>query len=519
MNIADRYGDMASGNGRSVSAGLEPIAVIDIGSNSVRLVVYEGAVRSPTPLFNEKVLCGLGRSVASTGRLGTEGVERALSALNRFRAITRVLGVKNVRAIATAAVREAADGRDFIARGNRAADTDIQVLSGEREAELAANGILMGFRQADGIAGDLGGGSLELIDIAGGRSREATTLPLGGLRLIDTSGERLDKAQQLADEHLGRVGWLARGEARSFYAVGGTWRALARLHMDHTAYPLRVMQGYRIDAREAIEFCEDVRKARKLSDIAGVGEIPRPRREVLPYGALVLERLLRRMKPRDIVFSVFGIREGLLFSLLSDIERHRDPLISFAEDYARLHSRSPEHARELCAWTDGLFQGPGPKETDEERRLRHAACLLSDIGWRAHPDYRGEQSLNVIAHAGLGGIDHEGRVFLALTVYFRHAGAGGDADSRDELSQRLTEIVSKRTLRRARILGAAIRAAHMLSIGRPGIIDEAPVAYEGTLLTLTIPRSHQALDGERLRRRFEVLAHLLERVPEIRIAK
>jgi len=184
-----------------------------------------------------------------------------------------------------------------------------------------------------------------------------------------------------------------------------------------------------------------------------------------------------------------------------------------------LHSRSADHARELCVWTDALFQPPGPKETDEERRLRHAACLLSDIGWRAHPDYRGEQSLNIVAHAGLGGIDHEGRVFLALTIYFRHSGAGGDAENRDELSQRLTEIVSKRTLRRARILGAAIRAAHMLSIGRPGIIDEAPVAYDGTHLTLTIPRSHQALDGERLRRRFEALAHLLECEPEIRIAK
>jgi exopolyphosphatase / guanosine-5'-triphosphate,3'-diphosphate pyrophosphatase len=519
VSSGDRYGETANGDRRGSASELEPIAVIDIGSNSVRLVVYEGAVRSPTPLFNEKVLCGLGRSVASTGKLGADSVDRALAALGRFRAITRILGVKNVRAIATAAVREAADGREFIARGVRAAGTDIQVLSGEREAELAASGILMGFRQADGIAGDLGGGSLELIDIAGGKSREATTLPLGGLRLIDTSGERLDRAQQLADDHLGRVAWLPQGEGRTFYAVGGTWRALARLHMDHMAYPLRVMHGYRIDTREAIDFCEDVRKARKLSDIAGVGEIPRPRREVLPYGALVLERLLRRAKPEDVVFSVFGIREGLLFSLLSEIERRKDPLISFAEDYARLHSRSADHARELCTWTDALFQPPGPKEADDERRLRHAACLLSDIGWRAHPDYRGAQSLNVVAHAGLGGIDHEGRVFLALTIYFRHTGAGGDAESKDELSQRLTEIVSKRTLRRARILGAAIRAAHMLSIGRPGIIDEAPVAYEGTHLTLTIPRFHQALDGERLRRRFEALAHLLEREPEIRIAR
>jgi exopolyphosphatase/guanosine-5'-triphosphate,3'-diphosphate pyrophosphatase len=517
VNGFERYGER-NGAQQGRQRDLEPISVIDIGSNSVRLVVYEGAVRSPTPLFNEKVLCGLGRSVATSGRLGAEGVGRALAALSRFRAINRVLGVKNVRAIATAAVREASDGRDFIVRGAQAAGTEIQVLSGEREAELAAKGILMGFREADGVAGDLGGGSLELIDIVAARSREAATLPLGGLRLIDTSGGRLERALDLVDEQLARVAWLKSGEGRTFYAVGGTWRALARLHMGHTGYPLRVMHGYRIAVPEAVKFCEDVRKARKISDIAGAGDIPRPRREVLPYGALVLERLLRRMRPKEVVFSVFGIREGLLFSLLSETERRKDPLLSFCEDYARLQSRSAEHAKELCDWTDSLFVAPGPKESEEERRLRHAACLLSDTGWRAHPDYRGEQSLNVIAHAGLGGIDHEQRVFLALTVYFRHIGTGSDAEGKDELSERLKEIVSKRTVRRARIVGAAVRAAHMLSVGRPGIIEEAPVAYEGKRLVLTIPRSHQALDGERLRRRFDALAQLLECEPDVRIA-
>ena len=497
---------------------LEPIGVIDIGSNSVRLVVYEGAVRSPTPLFNEKVLCGLGRTVGSTRLLGRESTERALAALARFRAITRLLGVKNVRAIATAAVREAIDGPDFIARGARAAGIPIQVLSGEREAALAASGIRMGFREPDGVAGDLGGGSLELIDIvgAGAGPQQAVTLPLGGLRLIDTSGARLERAAELADQHIASVPWLDRGAGRTFHAVGGTWRALAKLHMEMHDYPLRVMHGYRIGAREAIEFCELVRRTKKLTDLKGGPEISRARREVLPFGALAMERLLRRMKPKDVAFSVFGIREGLLYSLLSEAERRKDPLLAFAEEFARLRSRSAEHARELCAWTDTIFSGAGPKETDEERRLRHAACLLSDIGWRAHPDYRGEQSLNVIAHAALGGIEHEGRVFLALTVYHRHTGPGEDEFGGVDLPERLKAIVSKRTLKRARILGAAIRAAHMLSIGRPGIIDEAPLAYDGDRLVLTLPPAHQALDGERLVRRFEALAQLLDRRSEIR---
>jgi len=506
-------------NGESErTSGLEPIGVVDIGSNSVRLVVYEGAVRSPTPIFNEKVLCGLGRQVGSTGHLGKESIDCALEALRRFKAIARILGVKNIWAIATAACRDASDGPDFIARGERALGARIQVLSGQREAELAANGIMMGFRSPDGFAGDLGGGSLEIIEVKSEALRQSVTLPLGGLRLLDSSDGRVDDAIDIADDQIGRVTWLGNGRNRAFYAVGGTWRAIAKLHMQRTDYPLRVMHGYTMPADEAIDFCEEIRKARRLSAMPGIEDVARPRREVLPYGALVLERLLKKLEPSAVHFSVFGIREGLVYSLLSEAERQKDPLISFCLEYARLRSRSSEHARELCTWTDALFEPPGPKETEEERRLRHAACLLSDISWRAHPDYRGEQSLILIAHAALGGIDHQGRVFMALASYFRHTGTGGDPDTEgsEELSERLKAIVPKKLYRRARIIGAAIRAAHMLSIGRPGIIDETPLSYERSTLVLTLPRAYAALDGERLRRRFAALAELLEREPDIR---
>ena len=498
-------------------SALEPLGVIDIGSNSVRLVVYDGAVRAPTPIFNEKVLCGLGRTVATTGRLEDTAVERAITALLRFRAIARVLGVKNLRAIATAAVREASNGREFLARGEQASGTRIEVLSGEKEAQFAAQGIMMGFVDADGIAGDLGGGSLELIDLSKNRLNDAGTLPLGGLRLIDVTGDRIDKALELVDDALAGIPWIGQGKGRKFYAVGGTWRSLAKLHMEQANYPLRVMHGYSLPLREAIAFAEQIRRAKKLSGVRGIEEVSRQRREVLPYGALVLERLLRRLEPSEVVFSVFGIREGLVYGLLNEHERRKDPLLCFCEDYARLRSRSVEHAHELRAWTDALFQGPGPSETPEERRLRHAACLLSDIGWRAHPDYRGEQSLNVVAHSALGGLDHVGRIFLALSVYFRHTGP--DEQGSDDLSSRLVAAVPRRTLKRARILGAAIRAAHMLSIGMPGVIDETPLSYEGGKLVLSIPKAYASLDGERLRRRFQTLAALLDFPPEVRLLR
>jgi exopolyphosphatase/guanosine-5'-triphosphate,3'-diphosphate pyrophosphatase len=276
---------------------LEPMAVVDIGSNSVRLVVYEGAVRSPTPIFNEKVLCGLGRAIASTGRLDDESIRRALEALARFKAITRLLDVKHVRAIATAACRDAVNGSDFIARGERALGTRIQVLSGQQEAQLAANGILMGFLSPDGLAGDLGGGSLEIIDVAGNALRQSATLAVGGLRLLDASGGRMDKAIDIVDELVSGVAWRSKGRGRSFYAVGGTWRAIARLHMNERDYPLHVMHGYSMPAKEAAAFCEDIRKAKKLSAMKGSSEIARPRREVLPFGAVVLERLLKHLEP------------------------------------------------------------------------------------------------------------------------------------------------------------------------------------------------------------------------------
>lgn len=501
--------------GRPKSTELEPIGVVDIGSNSVRLVVYDGAVRAAQPVFNEKVLAGLGKAIATTGRLGEESVERALEALRRFRAIARVLKVKNLRVLATAAVREAEDGKSFIQKAEKAVGARLEVLSGEKEAELAAFGIRMGFLEPDGLAGDLGGGSLEVIDIAGDRLADAATLPLGGLRLIDQTGGRIDRALPAVDEAVARIPWLMRGRGRPFYAVGGTWRVLARLHMEQIAYPLRIMHGYAIPTRDAIEFCQLVRRAKKPSALAGMEEVARARRDVVPYGALVLERLLEALAPSEVVFSVFGIREGLLFSLMPPHERAKDPLLSYCEDYARQRSRSVLHAQELCAWTDALFEDDGPRETPEDRRLRHAACLLSDIGWRAHPDHRAEQSLEAVAHAGFAGIDHPGRIFLALAVYYRHLGS--DDGKGCDLFTRLRMVASKRAQKRARIIGAAVRAAHMLSIGMPGVIDETRLSYEGPRLRLSIPRQHAALDGERLRRRFALLASLLAREPEIRI--
>jgi exopolyphosphatase/guanosine-5'-triphosphate,3'-diphosphate pyrophosphatase len=486
------------------------VAVIDIGSNSVRLVVYEGLTRCPSPLFNEKTLAGLGREVQSKGLLAADAVEKALGALKRFRALCDTMRVERLWVLATAACRDARNGKDFIAAAEQICRTKIDVISGQREAELTALGVVSGFYRPDGIVGDLGGGSLELVDVYAGRLRPGTTLPLGGLALVDRSGKSIKKAEKLVKTALSSVKLLKDGEGRNFYAIGGTWRALAQLHMAQMGYPLHVMHGYVIRADEALEFARLVRRVNPetLSEIEVVNSARRP---LLPYAALVLEYILREAEPRDVVFSALGVREGLLHSLLDSEERKKDPLLAAAQELNRLRSRSPLHGEELIDWTDAFMATSGIDETADEKRLRHAACLVADIGWRAHPDYRGEQSLNIIAHAAFVGVDHPGRAYIALAIFFRHVGLLHD----EELSPRIRELASTRTLDRARVLGAALRVAYMVSASQPGVLPRTPMKVERHRLVLRLEGECAALAGERVSSRLKHLARLVGREPVV----
>lgn len=486
-----------------------PVAVIDIGSNSVRLVVYEGLTRAPVPIFNEKELCGLGRQVQSTGLLAPDAVQEALRALKRFRALCDTLRVGRLWVIATAACRDATNGRAFIAAAQRICRAKIDVLSGRREAQLSALGVVSGIHRPDGIVGDLGGGSLECTRVRGSQIGASVTLPLGGLALQDAASKSIKKAEKIVLRALRKVPHLKFMKGRSFYAVGGTWRALARLHMFQTGYPLHVMHNYVLSAKEALEFARLVHRVNP-DTLSRIEVVAKARRPLLPYAALVLEHLIRIGKPRDIVISVLGVREGLLFSQMNARERKEDALISAASDLNVLRSRSPQHGEELIVWTDRFMASTGLEEDSEERRLRHAACLLADISWRTHPDYRGEQSLNIIANNGFFATDHPGRAFLALTVYFRHMGL-----IEEELSPRLRELASSRMLDHARILGLAMRVAYLVSASMPGVLPNTPLQVRQRKLTLTLRGKYRTMAGDRVLGRLKQLARLIGREPMI----
>jgi exopolyphosphatase/guanosine-5'-triphosphate,3'-diphosphate pyrophosphatase len=358
------------------------------------------------------------------------------------------------------------------------------------------------------VVGDLGGGSLELIDVHGRRVRHGLTRPLGGLALADISAKSLKKAEKYVKRTLGGLPVLRRCEDRSFYAVGGTWRALARLHMWQTGYPLHVMHGYAIAADEALEFARLLHRV-DVETLSKIEVVASARRPLLSYAALVLEHILRIGRPRQVVFSALGVREGLLYSLLKQKDKEKDALIEAARGLNQLRSRSPRHGEELIEWSDRFMASSGLDETADERRLRHAACLLADIGWRAHPDYRGEQSLNIIAHGGFTAIDHPGRAYLALAVFYRHVGLVMD----DALSPRLRELASTRMLDRARVLGAALRLAYVVSAAMPGVLPQTRLAVERHRLALHLPGRFAALAGERVLTRLRSLARLIGREP------
>lgn len=474
-------------------------AVVDLGSNSVRLVVFEGDSRNPAQIFNEKAVLRLGRGLQATGRLNDEGMAQALTVMSRYAAVARAMQADPFEVLATAAVRDAVNGPHFIAQLQaRLPGVPITVLSGEQEADLSAAGLVCGIPDAHGLLADIGGGSLELVRLECGRRATARTLRLGVIRLSERAGGDPAQARAIAEQDLAGEAWLPDMSGRDLYAVGGAWRALARIQIARTAYPLTLLHHYTITREEARDLAGLIAGAsrRQLEKLPG---IPRRRVDDLPYAAIVLRRLLRVSGVRRVVFSANGLREGWYMRQLAPAQRDQDPLLAAGHDYARRFARDAALPPALVRWTDPLFPG----EAGEARRLREAACWMSDIGSRDHPEYRAEQAFLRILRQPSIGLDHQARAFLGLTLALRY-----EAEPEAAFLLPARQLLPPEAARRATILGVALRLAYTLSAGTAQLLAGTRL-LPGATLVLQLAEGSGVFAGESITRRLDRLAQAL----------
>lgn len=473
-----------------------PVAVIDIGSNSVRLVAYSGLMRTPIPLHNEKVICALGKGLERTGALNSDGVGMAFNTVARFVQIARSLGAERIDALATAAVRDARDGAAFAKALEKRCDIKVQILTGKQEARRSALGVLCGTPDADGVVADLGGGSLELVQVGRGEMSDHTTLPLGLLRLMEASDGDRAKAISIINKALEKHKWISGAKDKTLYAVGGAWRSLARVCIAQMDYPLHVLDNFALDRVQAIRLFDVISRlgTKSLEQIKGVS---RSRLATLPLAAAVLERLLEITKPRSVVFSIYGMREGQFFKSLPDHVRKQDPLISLAEEIARAAGRAPTVGHETAEWMSPLFKDESPRQ----RKLRQAACLLRDVAWTEHPDYRAEQAFLKVLRLPFLGLDHEDRAGLALALYYRYA-----SEPSEPIIEQAHALLDASRIQRVRTAGLALRLSYALSAGAPGVLRRTAIRIEGGKLVLTLPQDDPMLTAAPYARRMKRLA-------------
>jgi exopolyphosphatase/guanosine-5'-triphosphate,3'-diphosphate pyrophosphatase len=487
---------------RAKAAADRPIGIIDIGSNSIRLVVYDGASRIPSILFNEKVMAGLGKGLAKTGALDEATAARALTALIRFRRLAQDMGVIDLRIVATAAVRDASNGHSFLA-SLAVNGLSVELLSGHEEASLAGHGVLAAFPDADGIVGDLGGGSLELVRIARGDVGEGASVPFGVLRMATMKRDARALGRALG-KALDAAGWQGDGRGKPLYLVGGSWRSLARLDMAMTGYPLPIVHNYVMPPDRAQGLVRslaqiDVKRLRSVAGISG------SRAPTLGAAAMLLSLLAKRLQPSTLVVSAYGLREGLLHRTLPEHVQIQDPLIEATRAEGARQGRFAEHGDLLDRWIASLFADEPPQLA----RLRHAACLLADVGWRAHPEFRAERGLETALHGNWVGIDGPGRAMVALALYTHFGGNGVP-----EIILSLIDSVAVATAIR---WGLAIRLGQRLSGGVAGPLESSDLTLQDGTLVLTLSGEDGVLYGEAIERRHKMLAEALGRRPVTRV--
>jgi len=482
---------------------LRRAAVIDIGSNSVRMVVFDGAARSPAFFYNEKVMCGLGASLAKTGRLDKTGKPRALEAIGRFVAVAAGMKATILAGVATAACRMASDGPSFCRKITRKTGLAITIASGREEARLAAQGVLLGWPQADGLVCDIGGASMELAEVRNGRIGTCLSAPLGPMlfnRPMDT-----DAMIHIIHRKIRSLRKEFRGSYPSLFLVGGSWRSIAKIDMSRRQYPLRVMNEYIMPKKSLAKTLEMIEKA-TATDRLNRLNVSTDRVRLLPIAGRILGVMMDDLQTDEIVVSAYGIREGVLYENMPGKLRKRDPLIEACLHAEYASARIPGYGSLLFTFISPLLKSC----TDDQKRLIRAACILHDVSWRAHPDYRAVSCFDFATRASLGGIDHAGRVFLAYALYNRYKNTDVPA-----YAQSMLDLLTTEETERAIMVGKAIRFAAMLTVGAPDSLGSLKFKPRRHALILELPPSLKYVLGEAVMDRFKSLAAAMSCKPRV----
>ena len=472
-------------------------AVIDIGSNTIRLVVYAGWPRAPLPIYNEKSRVKLGACLAGNGEIDKATMKKALAALARFETLARTMQVNSLRVVATAATREAKNGHELVEKA-AALGINVEVLDGDAEATAAGYGVLSDNPLANGYVGDLGGGSLELIRISDGKLGARVSLPLGTLRHDILTGKSPKQITQMLRNDIAKtMGKRAfpMETGLPFYMIGGSWRSFARLHMHATGYPLTILSNYEMlpEVPETLAPLVQDRDALIQSNVVAAGRIAE-----LPGAAALLGGIVGLLKPRKLVTSIYGLREGLLYEQLTPAERKQDPLIASARFEGERLGRFPFHGDALADWIAPVFAG----QSAHDARLCRAACLLSDSVWNVNPEYRADHALGLALDGSWPGVSASDRAVIAAALWTVHAG-------KRTLPEMLPALAKPGALAQAVIWGLAIRLAHRLDGGTGGALADSRIDGDGATLKLHLRGSAVRLQSNSVLRRLQALGEAL----------
>ena len=472
-------------------------AVIDIGSNTIRLVVYAGLPRAPMPIYNEKSRIALGACLAGDGVIDDTTMAKALAALARFETLARLMKVDTLRVVATAATREAKNGRLLVEKA-AALGIRVDVLDGDTEATAAGLGVLSDNPNANGYVGDLGGGSLELIRVTNGVLGERISLPLGTLRHKALAGKTTKQIAQMIKDSLdesnaGHGFEIEKG--LPFYMIGGSWRCFSRLHMHVSGYPLTILSNYQMPPSAPAELTAIVNDP---SELAQTKIVSSARAVALPGATALLAALVRLFEPAKLVTSIYGLREGLLFDQLSGAERKQDPLIAAARFEGERLARFPFHGDMLADWIAPVFAD----QSETDTRLCRAACLLADSVWNVNPEHRADHALDHALDGSWPGVIASDRAIIAAALWTVHAG-------KRSLPVILTLLATPGELAQAVIWGLAIRLAQRIDGGTGGALADSVINGDNDVLTLHLTRQSGRLRSNTLTRRLQALGDAL----------